>query len=206
MPGTASFGSHQSHDGFSRLCRTVLDHLDRGVIVLTGAGQLVDANRPARQLLDAGIGLAIRNDRLTFAAPRLESRFMRLLESRRQGRVPKGVTGRIDLGDRSQPLRVLVSPISVADCDSVAFLVFVYKGPMGTRISADVLRELYQLSRAEADVTVSLFRGLSVEQTARELNLSPNTIRTHLKHVFTKCGVQSQAELLHLLALGPRGY
>jgi DNA-binding CsgD family transcriptional regulator len=28
-------------------------------------------------------------------------------------------------------------------------------------------------------------------------------VRTHLKHVFTKCEVQSQGELLHLLAMGP---
>jgi DNA-binding CsgD family transcriptional regulator len=49
-----------------------------------------------------------------------------------------------------------------------------------------------------------LFAGRSVEQTAAALRLSPNTVRTHLKQIFTKCEVQSQAELMHLLTQGPR--
>ena len=57
---------------------------------------------------------------------------------------------------------------------------------------------------AQADVARSLFAGHSVEETARLLGLSPNTVRTHLKQVFTKCEVNSQAELMHLLALGPQ--
>ncbi|MCC5887430.1 MAG: hypothetical protein JJT88_13430 [Gammaproteobacteria bacterium] len=32
---------------------------------------------------------------------------------------------------------------------------------------------------------------------------SASTVRAHLKHVFRKCGVHSQAELVRLLALGP---
>jgi len=52
-------------------------------------------------------------------------------------------------------------------------------------------------------VARSLFAGRSVEETAKELDLSLNTVRTHLKQIFTKCEVNSQAELLHLLAMGP---
>jgi DNA-binding CsgD family transcriptional regulator len=42
-----------------------------------------------------------------------------------------------------------------------------------------------------------------VEQVARTLHVSPNTVRTHLKRIFSKCEVQSQAELMHVLSLGP---
>ena len=47
------------------------------------------------------------------------------------------------------------------------------------------------------------YAGYSVEQTADALDLSLNMVRTHLKQIFSKCEVQSQAELLHTLALGP---
>jgi DNA-binding CsgD family transcriptional regulator len=44
-----------------------------------------------------------------------------------------------------------------------------------------------------------------VLQTAADrCGIGMNTAKTHLKHVFTKCGVCSKAELLRLLALGPR--
>lgn len=57
--------------------------------------------------------------------------------------------------------------------------------------------------RAQAEVARRLFAGRNVEQAARSMRLSPNTVRSHLKQIFTKCEVQSQAELMHLLAQGP---
>jgi DNA-binding NarL/FixJ family response regulator len=54
-----------------------------------------------------------------------------------------------------------------------------------------------------ADVAAELFAGQPVEQIARTLHVSPNTVRTHLKRIFSKCEVQSQAELMHVLSLGP---
>jgi DNA-binding CsgD family transcriptional regulator len=47
---------------------------------------------------------------------------------------------------------------------------------------------------------------LSVEETAGRLQLLLNTVRTHLKQSFSKCEVQSQAKLLHTLALGPQSF
>jgi DNA-binding CsgD family transcriptional regulator len=70
-------------------------------------------------------------------------------------------------------------------------------------LAARVLHQVYNLTESQAEVARSLYAGRSVEDTALALNLSLNTIRTHLKHIFTKCEVSSQAELLHMLALGP---
>lgn len=36
------------------------------------------------------------------------------------------------------------------------------------------------------------------------IDLSRNTVRTHLKQIFSRCEVRSQRELLHLLATGPQ--
>ena len=36
------------------------------------------------------------------------------------------------------------------------------------------------------------------------LDLSRNTVCTHLKQIFSRCEVRSQRELLHLLATGPQ--
>ena len=77
--------------------------------------------------------------------------------------------------------------------------------PWGSReIGIDVLMRLYGLTRAQADVARSLYAGYTVEQTATRLALSRNTVRTHLKQIFSRCEVRSQAELRHVLATGPR--
>ena len=101
--------------------------------------------------------------------------------------------------------RVVITPVPEgADERDVSFVALIY-APDGLRdMSTDVLRELYALTPAQAQVARSLFAGRSVEESAAALNLSLNTVRTHLKQIFTRCEVQSQAELLHLLAQGPQ--
>ncbi|HET7794340.1 MAG TPA: response regulator transcription factor [Rhizobacter sp.] len=51
------------------------------------------------------------------------------------------------------------------------------------------------LSEREFSVFIQLARGLSVAQIAANLNLSPNTIGTHLYHVKQKLGASNQSEL-----------
>jgi DNA-binding CsgD family transcriptional regulator len=98
----------------------------------------------------------------------------------------------------------VVAPVpSQVDTRPIAFVVLIY-GPLQRRdIPLELLGEVYGLTPAQAEVARSLYAGHSVEETAAALGLSPNTVRTHLKAIFTRCEVKSQRELLHLLASGP---
>jgi DNA-binding CsgD family transcriptional regulator len=64
------------------------------------------------------------------------------------------------------------------------------------------LRDLHGLTEAEAKVASALFMGRSTKEAALSLGISVNTVKAHLKGIFRKCGVRSQAELSQLLALG----
>ena len=56
--------------------------------------------------------------------------------------------------------------------------------------------DLGHLSPREKDVLVALVGGERVPSIAERLHVSPHTVRTHLKHLFRKMGVESQAELI----------
>lgn len=56
------------------------------------------------------------------------------------------------------------------------------------------------LSERETDVLKCLAEGLNNHQIAEQLFISDNTVKTHLKNLFVKCGVQSRSELLSRLA------
>ncbi len=43
-----------------------------------------------------------------------------------------------------------------------------------------------------------LLRGYSAKAAARELGISPETLRVHRKHIYAKLGVSSQGELFSL--------
>jgi len=60
------------------------------------------------------------------------------------------------------------------------------------------------LTRREKDVLQLLLDGLRVSSIARNLYLSPQTVRNHLKAIFRKLGAHSQAELLDSLRAAPQ--
>jgi len=51
------------------------------------------------------------------------------------------------------------------------------------------------LTKREEDVVSHLLKGKSNVQIAAGLNISLNTVKTHLKHVFSKMEVRSRQEL-----------
>jgi DNA-binding CsgD family transcriptional regulator len=192
--------------GFTPLGRLILDRLDRGVILLDRHRRLQDANALARRVLAAGNGMTIRGGRFVFLDPTVDDRLSRLIQAL-AGNPPGGARAMAAQirHNRLPPYRVLVAPVP-ADADErrVSLVVLIY-GPREWRdISIEVLVEVYGLTRAQAEVARSLFTGQSVEQTATSLDLSRNTVRTHLKQIFSRCEVRSQRELLHLLATGPQ--
>lgn len=69
------------------------------------------------------------------------------------------------------------------------------------------LRELYDLTEAEAAVAAGVAMGLDRNQVALARAVTRSTVRWQLKRVFAKTGVSRQTDLvrLALLALATRG-
>jgi DNA-binding CsgD family transcriptional regulator len=56
------------------------------------------------------------------------------------------------------------------------------------------------LSERERDVLSALSAHSTTKAIAKQLGLSPETVKHHLKRIFTKLGVHSRAEALERLA------
>jgi DNA-binding CsgD family transcriptional regulator len=160
----------------------------------------------ARRVLHDRNGMQLRGGRLRFTVQGMNERVAGLVANQRSG--PRGVVQAIAAWVRHEegpPYRVVVMTVPDDPDERGAELAILIFGPLERRyIALEVLTQAYGLTRAQAEVARSLFAGLSVEQVAAVLELSLNTVRTHLKHIFTKCDVQSQGELLQLLASGPQ--
>ena len=207
MPGTVPLGSFQLPQGaiITPLGRTILDKLDRGVLVMDSRGDVIDSNPLAARVLQGCDGISLRSGRLSFTDPAIDKRMLQAIAKYRAGNGygHPVIAARVPC-TCSEPCRILVVPVPPAeDGRDIAFVALLYPPNGMNDMSVEVLRQVYNLTEAQAEVARSLYSGRSVEDTALALNLSLNTIRTHLKHIFTKCEVSSQAELLHMLALGP---
>jgi DNA-binding CsgD family transcriptional regulator len=57
-----------------------------------------------------------------------------------------------------------------------------------------------RLTERESEIAALLLKGLTYRMIAGELHVSENTVRTHIKNIYSKFGVQSKMELMnHLL-------
>lgn len=198
--GRARDGSRRRVNGSRAGPRTV----PRGSFPLP-QGKVLDANAFAARVLGACDGINFRSGRLSFSDPALDKRMVQAIEKDRAGNGygHPVIAARVRT-TRTEPYRMLVVAVRPdGDPGGVGFIALVFAPNGQHEISPEVLRQVYGLTRAQSAVARSLFAGRSVEDTALALNLSLNTIRTHVKHIFTKCEVGSQGELLHMLALGP---
>ena len=69
---------------------------------------------------------------------------------------------------------------------------------------APVLMHLHELTPREREVTRLLLTGMATVDIARELRITADTLRGHVKNVFAKLGVNSRPELFARLAQEPR--
>jgi DNA-binding CsgD family transcriptional regulator len=103
-----------------------------------------------------------------------------------------------------RPYVVHVTPFTARDSGPPRALVVVVDPNDDPPPSADLLRRLFGLTSAEADVAQLVAGGQGLKPIADELSLSIATVKTHLQRVFAKTDTHRQAELVRLLlALRP---
>ena len=69
----------------------------------------------------------------------------------------------------------------------------------------DVLRRIYNLTPAEARLTVKLLEYPQLKIVAEMLNIKLSTVRTHLKRIYKKTNTNSLPILIHKIVFGPAG-
>jgi len=188
----------------------VLEKLRRGVMIIDRGARLRFANAAALSMLRRHDAFwATCDGRLLLADGGAQHRLALYLGAPRGCRV-ESMPLRLERGGRLGPYRVLVAPLEqpalrwLLNGSGPLYVVLVYEPHAGRNVPERILREVYGLTGAETQVASSLFQGRSMSEVAHDLEVSIHTVRTHLKHIFDKCEVDSQAELMQLLALGPR--
>jgi DNA-binding CsgD family transcriptional regulator len=78
-------------------------------------------------------------------------------------------------------------------------MVFIFDPANKNGIPVAWIMDAYGLTLAEAKVAVAASTNTTIAETANSLNLSPNTVKTHLRRVFAKTGINRQIELARLL-------
>jgi len=185
------------------LYESALDLIADGIALLKRDGGIVYVNEALRRLAAGGNEIRIERNMIEFACPDLRSRFAQALGAVERVHDPDAAFPVTDFAvprqDGQPPYTVSVRSLSRggndADHPDAAAMLLVHDPLQQSAAAARMLRELYGLTNAEAQLVQALSTGMTAVAYADSRQISITTVYTHLRRTREKTGWKSVAEL-----------
>lgn len=200
----------------SLVLQTVIERLDIGTALLSGNCRVLHHNDAFRQTLRSAINERSPNRTASTAEVSVDADFAAVMNAEFRSQLDSGQDTSILTVD-GHPLGFYFRPDALGLLDSagggddtipVGLLVLRGSGDDDsqdqTRIS--MLELSYGLTRQEAAVALHITRGNGPACVAKRLDISINTVRTHLKRTYEKMSVDGQTEMVARIMGGAIGW
>jgi DNA-binding CsgD family transcriptional regulator len=181
-----------------------LDQLADGVALLRRDGEIIHANETLRILAARGNDFRVDRKTVEFPTPDLRSRFAAALSAVQRIEDPAAAFSLTDFAVPRDhglpPYTVSLRPLTRARTDAThspgAVAMLLIHDPLQQNSAiCRMLRELYGLTNAEANLVQALGTGMTAVAYARSRRVSVTTVYTHLRRTREKTGWRSVAEL-----------
>jgi DNA-binding CsgD family transcriptional regulator len=196
------------HESRSSQLAETLSKLAAAIFLLSAEGRVVFANDSAQELLRRGQFLKEGNRRLFATNATADVSLRTAIAAAARGDEALGTGGlAIELvappGERwlAHVLPMTEGTRSTAArAYSASVAVFVRKASLDLQWPLDAIGKLHGLTPMETRVLQGIVEIGGVPAIAEKLGISEGTVRTHLKSVYAKTGIQRQADLIKLIA------
>ncbi len=195
-----------------------LDRLACGVFLLEASGSILFANRAGQEMQAAGNPFAQGSAASTLQNLRLSSdgdahareKFAAMLNAALLERpadtghfsdalVVSDAEGKPGYVIHVAPLRIGENDMLAVSPRQVKAIVVAYSLGTIASVKQGALEQVFGLTVAEARAAIGVLAGGSVKSMAARLGVSSNTLKSQLKAVYEKTGVNRQADLLKIL-------
>lgn len=194
----------QSSANRAERCRSMIDHMLWAALLVTADARVLEWNRTAERVLGAGDGIALCQGRIVARCQGETSRLLHLIGKAARSTAavePKGGTCRISRAEGGFYAALVAADARDTGeaCGEPAALLVLTDPSRRPLPSEQTLRDLYDLTAAEARTARRLLAGDGPVGIADQFGVGLGTVRTHLHRVFDKTGTASQADLVRLL-------
>jgi DNA-binding CsgD family transcriptional regulator len=166
---------------------------DAALFIIDGTMRVVLMNSAAQRLVVPLSWVSIVRGRLEIFSPQVEELVKSVYASHR-------TSARISFEHKGRSIAVRVNRIC-RNSDVLAITSPLIPERGSLQCDAFVrLQANFGLTNTETMVARQIFAGMTRVEIASRQNSSLNTIKTHLHHLFSKCGVQSQVGLARRIA------
>jgi DNA-binding CsgD family transcriptional regulator len=187
-----------------------LDHIPYGIVIVSEDMKVILHNETAATLFAAADGIGLSRGHLLLNRWRADEFKCRISESLNrvaEGNLPCTVVLRVERPSGSMAYQVVAHPLCHQSDDDPprhhgVWIVSIHDPDQHAELPRSLLRDYFHMTDAEIEVCRQLFISGSIDKAASELDISRNTVKTHLQRIYAKCGVKSQSLLVMRLTLG----
>ncbi len=186
-----------------------LDRVSLAILLLDDAGRIVEASSGATEILCTETGIRRNTDGTVW---------LRGTAGRELNDWITHGTARPQNGDGllhvprplALPLSVMVARLPTKNSLWIGgappcWMLLLLDPDRRLLASTELIAQDLAVSLREAELAALLVNGYDIKNAADRLHISYHTARTHLKSIFSRTGIHSQAELVRRIACGPAG-
>jgi DNA-binding CsgD family transcriptional regulator/PAS domain-containing protein len=184
-----------------------VESLSLATILLDENGKVLSCNRMAEQLIVREPEVRIEDGQLLLGdqatSRKLQSMVENLLAQRGSSEPAVVEALRVPREGDFADLGVIARPVPASEWSEgkavPTVAVFVSDPEYGAEAPVKVIIQLFGFTPTEAQLSLLLADGLSLDEASEALGMSRNTARTHLRSIFSKTGVSRQTLLVRLI-------
>lgn len=200
LVGTSSFSQH--------ILMEMLGALSVGVALLDDSCRVTEANAMAVSWLSKEQNNVRRKNGAAVTLDRFKPGLQAFLKSAGTRSDERKMS--VMRSEGPEPVMLILVPLY---CDTLVVgegrsgsILIISDPEYRCRIREDQLVKFYEFTPTEAKLARLLSNGYRLDEAAETMGIKYQTVRTHLKRIFSKTGIDRQSELVRLILTGPASF
>lgn len=174
-----------------------------GTVLLDSSFKVLKVNEVAASILAEADGMAMADGGIVLSNTDANQNLNIVLEQAREAPAGSRKLFPVERPSGRSDVLVIAQPVPTPDfmhAGAVPVVALLITDPARKRqIDGATLCRLFALTPTEGAIAAALANGASVGATAQQLGIADNTVRAHLRSIFSKLGVNRQLQLVHLI-------
>lgn len=201
----------EKFENYIDILKKTVENEGKGIIVLDNNSNIILLNKIAETILSKKDGLEITNNGLEVTDPVLSIQFKKNLKKMLSKEIFSKNEFLLAIPKRNKNIPLIIQMIPFTEKSSFnenlnKIIIILYDPEFSTLPNSTFLENVFQFTDQERNIAMLLAKGMDLKEIAENLKISLHTVRTHLKHIYSKTCTSRQAELVKLLLIIPQSF
>lgn len=192
------------------MANQVLNGTPRGLLTITPTAMIIKANNMAFDIINREDGFANQDGKLIITAPKIAQQLDERLAYIQAASIEElekfiwHTRFRNTHDDSTYQIAMRAYPLSNWHLESNRhdrfITLFIHASKLTSKPTTEQLNDLYGLTRKQAQLIIFLLDGNGIKVSAEKLQVSVHTVRSHLRAIYKKLGVDNKTEMLRVIS------